>query len=106
MTDEKNEIAELRAELRAELAKVKAAQAALAPTPATDADIGRWRDEMHALSEARMARASNFSVEDLREMERACPTAGVKDIAAHGTIPTTICSRPCASCWPMRLTWA
>ena len=85
MTDKADEIAELRAEFAAELAKVKASQ----PTKIDAADMARFRDEMHRISEARMSRASNFHPDDLRAMEAACPTAAVKDIAAHGHIPSS-----------------
>jgi hypothetical protein len=32
--------------------------------------------------------ASNFHPDDLAAMERACPTSAVKDIVAHGTVPS------------------
>ena len=73
------------ADLKRELADLKASLVQT-QTPSDPAAMGRWRDEMHALSEARMSRAANFSPEDLRAMEAACPTTAVKDIAAKGTV--------------------
>ena len=82
MTDEKNEIAELRAEL----AKVKAAQAALAPTVSDSADMARWADEMHQLAERRASHAYTPSREELAAYEQACPPAACRDIVSKGTV--------------------
>jgi hypothetical protein len=79
MTDAKQEIAQLRAELD----KVKAS---LAPKPFDPAEVGRWQDQMHQLAERRMARASVFSSEDLAAMEAACPTDVCQDIVARGAV--------------------
>jgi hypothetical protein len=46
--------------------------------PMTDAE---WIDEMHQMRERRMNHASNFHPDDLRAMERACPTSMMKEIA-------------------------
>jgi hypothetical protein len=96
MTDNKDEIADLKREL----AQVKAAM----QPPLTGKDMERavaeHRDRMHALAEARMANASAFSREDLAAMERATPTAMVQEIAmrdnraplgpsAEGVIPSS-----------------
>jgi hypothetical protein len=79
MTNAKQEIAELRAELD----KVKAS---LAPKPFDPAEVGRWQDQMHQLRERRMAGASNFSPDQLAAFEAACPTDVARDIVARGGV--------------------
>jgi hypothetical protein len=80
MTDAKQEIAELRAELD----KVKAS---LTPKPLpSEADAAAHRAAMHELAERRMARAGNFSREDLAAFEAACPANVAQDIVARGSM--------------------
>ena len=83
MTDNaKKEIAALRAELDELKAKVSPPKDFV---PMSDAE---WIDRMHQMRERRMAHASNFHPDDLRAREAACPTAAVKDIVAHGHVPS------------------
>jgi hypothetical protein len=79
METEKDELAALKQE-------VATLKAAIAPAGDAQADA-EWRARMHRLAEERMGHASAFSREDVRAMERACPTEVVRDIVAHGTIP-------------------
>jgi hypothetical protein len=70
--------------LKQEVAKLKSA---IAPAGDAQADA-EWRAKMHRLAEERMGHASNFwSADQLRAFEAAAPTAVVRDIAAHGTVP-------------------
>jgi hypothetical protein len=55
---------------------------------ALDREAALWRDQMHQASEARMARFSNFSREDLRAFEAATPTETCRDLWQHGTTPS------------------
>jgi len=72
------------ADLRRELAELKRK---VEPEPIDwERRIAEHRDAMHQIAEGRMARASNFSREDLAAMEAACPTSAVRDIVAKGTI--------------------
>jgi hypothetical protein len=48
--------------------------------------VAEHRDRMHQLAEARMARAGNFSREDLAAMEAAAPRSVCQDIAARGGV--------------------
>jgi hypothetical protein len=48
--------------------------------------IAEHRDQMHQMAEARMARAGNFSREDLAAMEAAAPRSVCQDIAARGGV--------------------
>ena len=71
-------VADKIARLEAELAKLKAAQ----PAPPIDpAAVAAHRDAMHQAAERRMGAASAFTRDQLAEMERACPTNVVRDIA-------------------------
>jgi len=77
MSDDKEELASLRK--RVEELEAKAKPPAKSDfVPKTDAE---WIDEMHQMRERRMSLASNFHPDDLRAMERAAPTAMVKEIA-------------------------
>jgi hypothetical protein len=72
------------ADLRRELAELKRK---VEPEPIDwERRIAEHRDAMHQIAEGRMARASNFSREDLAAMEAACPTSAVRDIVPKGTI--------------------
>ena len=51
-----------------------------------DRRVAEHRDRMHQMAEARMARASNFSREDLAAMEAAAPRSVCQDIAARGGV--------------------
>jgi hypothetical protein len=70
--------------------EIEALKRALPRTPeqraADERMVAEHRDKMHQLAEQRMARAGNFSREDLAAMERARPTSAVRDIVAKGTI--------------------
>jgi hypothetical protein len=72
------------AELRAELAKVKAR---IAPEPIDPAEAARWQDQMHRLREAQASRMSSFSREDIAAFEAACPPSVASDIVRRGAIP-------------------
>jgi hypothetical protein len=70
--------------------EVEALKRAMSPTAddraAMDRRIAEHRDAMHQLAEARMARAGNFSREDLAAMEAAAPRSVCQDIAARGGV--------------------
>ena len=68
-------------QLKKELAEVKAAQAAAAPTAYDPKAAAEWADQMHKLREARMSHASHFHPADLVAMEAACPTGTIRAIA-------------------------
>jgi hypothetical protein len=53
---------------------------------AMDERAKRWQNEMHQLSEQRMAHAAPWSRSDLAAFEAACPTSAVQDIVRRGTI--------------------
>jgi hypothetical protein len=53
----------------------------------SDAEIAAWREEMHRASEARMSRVQNFTAEQLREMDAACPPSAMQDIITKGAAP-------------------
>jgi hypothetical protein len=69
--------------LKRELAALKTA---IAPASGSDREADEWRQQMHALHEARMSNAGAFSASDLRAMEAATPTAVIRDIVRHGGI--------------------
>ena len=48
--------------------------------------VAEHRDRMHQMAEQRMARAGNFSREDLAAMEAAAPRSVCQDIAARGGV--------------------
>jgi hypothetical protein len=72
------------AELRNEVARLKA-RVEPKPLP-TEADAAAHRAAMHEAAERRMARAGNFSREDLLAMEAACPSSVARDIVARGGV--------------------
>jgi len=77
----KDKQAEEIAALRKELDELKSA---LAPKPKSDfvpMTDEQHRDWVHQTNERRMSLASNFHPDDLRAMERACPTPMMKEIA-------------------------
>jgi hypothetical protein len=80
---DKDELAALKKKVEELEAKVDPPKSTFVPM--TDAE---WIDRMHQMRERRMNHASNFHPDDLRAMEAACPTSAVKDIVAHGTVPT------------------
>jgi hypothetical protein len=83
MTSDADKIAKLEAEIDALKAKVSPPKSNFVPM--SDAE---WIDRMHQMRERRMNFASNFHPDDIRAMEAACPTSAVKDIVAHGHIPS------------------
>src|SRR6516165_5147366 len=75
-----SELEDLRREVEALKRKVE-------PEPINwERRIAEHRDQMHQLAEARMARAGNFSREDLAAMEAATPRSVCQDIAARGGV--------------------
>jgi hypothetical protein len=79
MTDN-NEIADLKREL----SKLKAAQPI--DHKALEREAAAWRDQMHQMSEARMAQASAFSREQIAAMDAAAPPEMCRDLVQHGTV--------------------
>src|SRR6516165_3986478 len=75
-----SELEDLRREVEALKRKVE-------PEPINwERRIAEHRDQMHQMAEARMARAGNFSREDLAAMEAAAPRSVCQDIAARGGV--------------------
>jgi hypothetical protein len=70
--------------------EMEALKRAMSPTAddraAMDRRVAEHRDAMHQMAEARMARAGNFSREDLAAMEAATPRSVCQDIAARGGV--------------------
>jgi hypothetical protein len=70
--------------------EIEALKRAMSPTAddraAMDRRVAEHRDQMHQMAEARMARAGNFSREDLAAMEAAAPRSVCQDIAARGGV--------------------
>jgi hypothetical protein len=78
--DQDDKIAALEREVEALKRKVE-------PEPIDwERRIAEHRDAMHQIAEGRMARASNFSREDLAAMEAAAPRSVCQDIAARGGV--------------------
>jgi hypothetical protein len=78
MSKQSDEIAALKARVAELEAKAKPPEPEKPFVPMTDAE---HRDWVHQMQERRMSLASNFHPDDLRAMERACPTSMVKEIA-------------------------
>jgi hypothetical protein len=72
------------AALRRELERVKAAQPLDAK--AMERAAKEWADEMHRMSEARMAHASAFSRDQIAAMDAAAPPSIVDDLVRHGVV--------------------
>jgi hypothetical protein len=73
------------ADLKREVAELR--QAVRRPTPSSDADVAAWRDQIHQARERQMSNASNFSAEDLKAMDAACPPSAMQDIITKGGAP-------------------
>jgi hypothetical protein len=80
MTDN-NELADLKREL----AQVKAAMKPLDPA-ALEREARAWRNQMHQAAEGRMSRANAFSHDQLAAMEAAVPADMCRDLVRHGTV--------------------
>jgi hypothetical protein len=75
------------ADLRRELAEVKAKVAGPPPLP-SEQSTREWRSDQHAARERRMNFASPpLSAEERKAMEAACPPSVAQDIRAKGSIP-------------------
>jgi hypothetical protein len=73
------------AKLRAEVAELK--RTVRSSNHGSEEEIAKYRDELHQAREQQMSRASNFSAEDLKAMNDACPPSAMRDIITRGAAP-------------------
>jgi hypothetical protein len=73
------------ADLKRELAQVKAAMKPLDPA-ALEREARAWRNQMHQAAENRMTHASAFSAADLAAMDAAVPADMCRDLVRHGVV--------------------
>jgi hypothetical protein len=78
MSDDADKI-ELETQIAALQKRLSDLERAKPPPAPSEADVAKFRDEMHAMAEKRMSHAAYFSPEDLRAMEAASPTSAVRD---------------------------